>query len=176
MTLPHFNLQTGTVYTLTNNAGIYCSFIDGNDTDYDEVSRNINKLSTNYIELYINTINDELIVIEQIFNLLNKNPTMIVHYESMNEPQKIIGEIWFKGFKITHIEGLFTFDYNANISSDVTSTSTGYIDTTRRVKLYYEYENIEFMKTDAMTIRKNKLNRLMDKEGNRHIIDSKMIK
>ena len=170
MTLPHFNPTTNTIMSMYINTGTYCTFIDSDDTNYDDISTSVCKLTNNYFLVYMNTINDELLLIEQIFKLINNKPTMVVNYGSSSEVTKIIGEIWFKGFNVTHIENLFEFD------TEFISEPESINGSLRQVKLYYEYDSIEYMKTDDITIRKNKLNKLMNKEGSRYIIDSKMIK
>lgn len=168
MSLPHFNGVSHLIHPMYDNTGTYCNFIDSKDTDYYEISVAVYKLTPTYIGIYINTHDEELVIIDDIFKLMNNNPVMTVNYASPTQADKIIGEIWFKGFKVTHIEGLFTFDNDISYTGEVE-------DYLRRVKIYYDYDSIEYMKTDDLSLRKNKLNKLMNKDGVRNIINKDMI-
>lgn len=150
------------------NMGVCCTFIDSDDYDY-IMSMYIIKLTNTYIEFYFNVEDDSIILLDDIFRCMSVNPTMIVNYLSPTNPDIAIAELWFKNIKYTHINNLFEFD-DLKTSDNTNDMSL------RTVKIYYEYESIEYMKTDLASVRKSKLNKLTNKDTTRQTINSDNIK
>lgn len=124
-----------------NLAIINCYF----DGDYKYLNNSIIKLTSEYIEININIIDNKIPVFDELFKLLENKSKLIITYS--NKIGKIISKFYLNGFKITNIKNIFDFD--------IESYKTP-------IKIYYTFDEAEYINLNNNELRKRKLNKLIN--------------